>query len=96
VATTEGTTTPPESEWAMMTRNPSTASRRPVPARRPAAFAQCVRKHGFPQFPDPLTTESPAGNFMLGPGMYFPVNRGYQVQSAAFLRAAKVCGVQLP
>jgi hypothetical protein len=70
----------------------------PSPAELHAAlaFAQCVRTHGFPQFPDPLTTESPAGTFMLGPGMYFPVNRGYQVQSAAFLRAAKACGVQLP
>ena len=38
------------------------------------AFAQCIRKHDFPQFPDPIATaEDPAqGYFTLGRGMYFP------------------------
>ena len=60
------------------------------------AFAQCVRKHGFPQFPDPLTMyvlNPPI--FTLGRGMYFPVNGTYHVVSSAFMRAAKACGVQL-
>jgi hypothetical protein len=57
-------------------------------------FARCLRKHGFPQFPDPLTTYGPG--FTLGRGMYFPDNSSYHVQSSAFVHAAKACGVQLP
>jgi hypothetical protein len=62
--------------------------------RSALAFARCVRKHGFPQFPDPLTTYGPG--FTLGRGMYFPDNGSYQLQSAAFRQGAKACGVQLP
>jgi hypothetical protein len=64
------------------------------------AFAQCIRKHGFPQFPDPIATaEDPAqvlGYFSLGLGMYFPQNSPAEFGSAAFVQAAKACGVQLP
>jgi len=55
-------------------------------------FAQCIRKHGFPQFPDPLTTYGPG--FTLGRGEYFPLMSTIQVQSPAFMQAAKACGVQ--
>lgn len=58
------------------------------------AFARCVRSHGLPRFPDPLTTYG--SGFTLGRGMYFPDNGTYQVESSAFGRAAKACGVQLP
>ncbi len=39
------------------------------------AFAQCVHKHGFPQFPEPLATapDPDQKEFTLGQGMYFPV-----------------------
>jgi hypothetical protein len=57
-------------------------------------FARCVRKHGSPQFPDPLTTYGPG--LTLGRGMYFPDNSAYEVQSPGFRHAAKACGVQLP
>lgn len=57
-------------------------------------FARCVREHGFPQFPDPLTTYGPG--FTLGQGEYFPDNSTYQVLSPVFRQAAKACGVQLP
>ena len=57
-------------------------------------FARCIRKHGFPQFPDPLTTYGPG--FTLGQGMYFPVNGTYRLLSPVFMQAAKTCGVQLP
>ena len=62
------------------------------------AFAQCIRKHDFPQFPDPIATaEDPAqGYFTLGRGMYFPQNSPAEFGSAAFVHAAKACGVQLP
>jgi hypothetical protein len=68
----------------------------PAELRFALAFAQCVRKHGFPQFPDPLTTVSLQATFTLGRGMYFLINSTYQVQSPAFRHAAKACGVRLP
>jgi hypothetical protein len=61
--------------------------------RAALAFAQCMRKHGFPQFPDPLTTYGPG--FTLGRGEYFP-DISTTDQSPAFTQAAKACGVQLP
>jgi hypothetical protein len=59
-------------------------------------FAQCMRKHGLPQFPDPLTTYGPG--LTLGPGEYFPFNSttDFQTPSPALRQAAKTCGVQLP
>ena len=68
----------------------------PAELRFALAFAQCVRKHGFPQFPDPLTTVSLQATFTLGRGMYFLINGTYHVMSPAFMHAAKACGVQLP
>lgn len=67
----------------------------PAELRFALAFARCVRKHGFPQFPDPLSTISLQPTFTLGPGMYFLINGNYQVQSPAFTHAAKICGVRL-
>ena len=62
------------------------------------AFAQCIRTHGFPQFPDPIATAQDPGQgyFTLGRGMYFPQNSPTEFGSAAFVHAAKACGVQLP
>ena len=41
--------------------------------RASLAFAQCMRKHGFPQFPDPLAAAPGASAyFTIGRGMYFP------------------------
>jgi hypothetical protein len=84
-----------------------TACRKDVPSGQPGppaptvaqlrfalTFARCLRKHGFPQFPDPLTTYGPG--FTLARGEYFPDSGSYDVQSAGFGRAAKACGVQLP
>jgi hypothetical protein len=60
------------------------------------AFAQCMRKHGFPQWPDPLASYGPG--LTLGRGMYFPLNSttDFQSPSPALRQAAKTCGVQLP
>jgi hypothetical protein len=60
------------------------------------AFAQCMRKHGFPQWPGPLATYGPG--LTLGRGMYFPLNSttDFQSPSPALRQAAKTCGVQLP
>ena len=58
------------------------------------AFARCMRKNGFSQFPDPLTTYAPG--FTLGRGEYFPDISTTELASPAFRQAAKACGVQLP
>jgi hypothetical protein len=60
-------------------------------------FAQCMRKHGFPQFPDPLATAPDQQNLTLGRGIYFPLNSttDFQSPSPALRQAAKACGVQL-
>jgi len=62
------------------------------------AFAQCMHKHGFPQFPEPLATapDPDQTEFTLGQGMYFPTHGSIGVGSPAFTQAAKACGVQLP
>ena len=40
------------------------------------AFAQCMHKHGFPQFPEPLPTapDPDQTEFTLGQAMYFPIH----------------------
>jgi hypothetical protein len=74
----------------------------PVPSaaqlRFALAFAQCMRMHRFPQFPDPLTTTPDQPNLTLGPGIYFPINSttDFQSPSQAFRQSAKACGLQLP
>jgi hypothetical protein len=62
------------------------------------AFSQCMRAHGFPQFPDPLTAVPDQPNLTLGQGLYFPLNSttDFQSPSPAFAKAAKACGFQLP
>lgn len=57
-------------------------------------FARCMRAHGLPHFPDPLTTYGPG--LTLGRGEYFPATGATDVQSPAFIHTAKACGVQLP
>jgi len=54
-----------------------------------------MRKHGFSDFPDPLTKYGPG--FTLGRGEYFPaIGNGTEVQSPAFRRAAGACGYSFP
>jgi hypothetical protein len=57
-------------------------------------FAGCVRGHGFPQFPDPLTTYG--AGLTLARGEYFPPVSTSELQSPPFRQAAKACGVLLP
>ncbi|MGH2892704.1 MAG: hypothetical protein ACRDPM_05470 [Solirubrobacteraceae bacterium] len=61
------------------------------------AFARCMRAHGLPHFPDPLSS-FPAGS---GPiialqGMMFKPGPGLDPQSPAFQQGASHCGVRLP
>lgn len=86
------------------------ACRRLNPKRLPAArhasslqrqatlrFAQCMRTHGYPSFPDP-TPNLPSGGSgtVLGAfNMYYVLGpqTGIQPHSPAFLRVATECGV---
>ena len=63
-------------------------------ARAGLAIARCMRAHGVPNFPDPLTTYGPG--FTLGPGEYFPNSPATEFQSPASRQAAKACGHALP
>lgn len=64
---------------------------------RALVFARCMRSHGEPDFPDPLTA-APAGSgpiISLG-GMIFKPGPGLDPRSPAFQQAAAKCGVRLP
>lgn len=61
------------------------------------AFARCMRAHGVPHFPDPVSS-IPAGS---GPiislrGMMFKPGPGMDPRSPAFQQAASHCGIRLP
>jgi hypothetical protein len=73
------------------------------PGSRAAAltFAKCMRAHGVPSFPDPLTTapsSPPAGAVAIIElrGMAFELGPGINPRSPAFQQAATDCGIRLP
>lgn len=55
-----------------------------------------MRRHGYPQFPDPLATVPNQRSLTLGQGMYFPINStiDFQTPPPAFVHAIRACGVQ--
>ena len=53
-------------------------------------WAQCIRKHGVPNFPDPSASVH-EGLFFRGVG--FAVGAGFNPQSPAFRHAQAACGV---
>ncbi|MGP0033011.1 MAG: hypothetical protein ACLP4R_00290 [Solirubrobacteraceae bacterium] len=64
-------------------------------------FSKCMRAHGVPDFPDPLTTSPsspPAGAVAILDlrGMAFELGPGINPQSPAFQQAASDCGIRLP
>jgi hypothetical protein len=52
-------------------------------------WADCVRKHGVPNFPDPSTTAQAGLSFR---GVVFPVGPEFNIQSPAFKQAQAACG----
>jgi hypothetical protein len=65
--------------------------------RKALAFAECVRAHGVPNFPDPsLTTPSGAHFAIALRGMVFAFTSAFDPRSPAFRHAASACGVPLP
>jgi hypothetical protein len=53
------------------------------------AWAECVRKHGVPNFPDPSTSVR-AGLFFRG--ISFPVSPDFNPQAPGFKQAQAACG----
>ncbi|MBV8432156.1 MAG: hypothetical protein JO244_13395 [Solirubrobacterales bacterium] len=67
--------------------------------RRALAFAECLRTHGQPDFPDPtIGTATPAttGRVLALQGMFFAVGPAINPKSPAFRQAAARCGLDLP
>jgi hypothetical protein len=60
-------------------------------------FAQCMRTHGQPAFPDP-TEKPPQGiaRILVLRGMVFAPGPGMDPASPAFGQAASACGVRIP
>jgi hypothetical protein len=73
----------------------------PADRQKAVAFAECMRAHGEPDFPDP-TLSAPSGT--PGPnqaiislrGMTFELGPGINPASPAFQQAASDCGIRLP
>ncbi len=70
------------------------ASAAPAPSasdvRAALVWAQCVRKHGEPNFPDPSTSGAHTGLFFRG--IVFPVGSDFDPQAPAFKQAQAACG----
>ncbi len=65
--------------------------------QRALKFAQCVRTHGEPNFPDPsLTAPRGAASILLLRGMVFAFPQPFDAQSPAFRQAAAACGLKVP
>jgi hypothetical protein len=78
---------------------PNTPRTPPTAAQNAAAlkFAQCMRRHGVPNFPDPSSSlNPPAGLTLVLRGMEFPVGSAINPRSPAFQQAAGACGLKLP
>lgn len=60
-------------------------------------FARCMRSHGEPDFPDPVSSvPAGAGPIISLHGMMFKPGPGINPGSPAFEQAASRCGVRLP
>jgi hypothetical protein len=66
--------------------------------RRAVVFAQCMRAHGQPDFPDPtIGTPTPrtTGRVLALRGMFFAIGTGIDPKSLAFRQAARACGLNV-
>lgn len=60
-------------------------------------FATCMRSHGVPNFPDPVTSApSGTGPILSLNGMMFAVTPSSNPKSPAFRQAASDCGLKQP
>ena len=65
--------------------------------QRALRFAQCMRAHGVPNFPDPsLATPRGARSVLVLRGMVFAFAQAINPQAPAFKQATSACGVKPP
>ena len=69
--------------------------------KKAVTFAECMRTHGEPDFPDPVLTApsgtpSPNQAIISLRGMTFKLGPGISPVSPAFQQAASDCGIKLP
>jgi hypothetical protein len=62
--------------------------------RAALAFAECMRAHGQPDFPDPILSANGAPRVLALRGMLFALGPGMDPKSPAFRQAATACGVR--
>jgi hypothetical protein len=56
-------------------------------------FAQCMRVHGFPGFPDPTRSDSGGPPILvIGPGMFYRVSPSFNPNTPAVNHAVAACG----
>jgi hypothetical protein len=56
------------------------------------SFAECMRVHGFPNFPDPTRFDSPPGPILVvGHGLFFRVSPSFDPNTPAVDRAVAAC-----
>lgn len=55
-------------------------------------FAKCMRTRGFPEFPDPTHTDSPAPILIVGPGLFFHVSASFDANTPTVKQAVTACG----
>ncbi len=56
-------------------------------------FAQCMRVHGFSDFPDPTRSDSGRPPILvIGPGMFYRVSPSFDPNTPAVKRAVAACG----
>lgn len=60
--------------------------------RTALAWAQCVRKHGVPNFPDPTYSANPSGLTLVFRGVQFQLPSSIEPRSPAFRQAQAACG----
>jgi hypothetical protein len=79
---------------------PSKAAPPTMSAREQRAaleFAQCMRAHGEPDFPDPTRTVPRTATRVLAlAGMVFTPSGAIDPKDPAFRKAASTCGIRLP
>ena len=77
--------------------NPGPVSMSESQRRAAVKFAECMRSHGAPNFPDPTLKPPTGGTPVLAlRGMFFPLGSGDDPRSPAFKQAARACGFPAP
>lgn len=65
--------------------------------KKAVAFAECMRTHGQPDFPDPVLGAASGSTPVLSlAGMQFEAGPGLNPRSPGFEQAAARCGIHLP